>query len=113
MKKQMHLAAQYLAAAGISFLDKREDDSHTNLGFDTDCGIVSTHPLSKNNDSLSLDYKKFTLVWNSSNESTSFRLDGATHQQIVEWISEVSQKFLGKQYDYKFHYDLPLSLIHI
>ena len=30
MEKQIHLAAQYLAAAGISFLEKEPDDSHTN-----------------------------------------------------------------------------------
>jgi len=100
MKKQMHLAAQYLAAAGISFLEKRDDDSHTNLGFDTDNGTLSTHVLSKNEDRLVLNYQKFTLDWISLSDNTSFRLDGATHQQVVKWISEVSQTFLNKSYVY-------------
>ena len=30
----MYLAAQYLAAAGISFVEKKDDDSHTNLSYD-------------------------------------------------------------------------------
>ena len=108
MKKQMHLAAQYLAAAGISFLDKKEDDSHTNLGFDTDNGTLSTHIFSKNKDRLVLNYQKFTLDWVSLSGSVSFRLDGAKHQQIIKWISEVSQRFLNKPYQYKF---LQLSLV--
>lgn len=29
----MHLASQYLAAAAISFVPKKDDDSHTNLGW--------------------------------------------------------------------------------
>ena len=110
MKKQMHLAAQYLAAAGISFLDKREDDSHTNLGFDTDNGTLSTHVFSKNKDRLVLNYQKFTLDWVSLSGIKSFRLDGASHQQVVKWISEVSQKALNKPYQYKFHYDLPYTI---
>ena len=40
MKEQIHLAAQYLAAAGISFLEKRDDDSHTNLGFNIEKGTL-------------------------------------------------------------------------
>ena len=94
MKKQMHLAAQYLAAAGISFLEKRDDDSHTNLGFDTDNGTLSTHILSKNEDRLVLNYQKFTLDWISLSGSTSFRLDGATHQQVVKWIQKCLKHFL-------------------
>lgn len=41
----MHLAAQYLAAAGISFVAKEDDDSHTNLGFSAETGSMTTHPL--------------------------------------------------------------------
>ena len=33
MDKMMYLLAQYLAAAGISLLEKEQDDCHTNLGF--------------------------------------------------------------------------------
>ena len=110
MKKQMHLAAQYLAAAGISFLDKREDDSHTNLGFNTDNGELSTHLLSKNKDRLVLNYQKFTLDWVSLSGTKSFRLDGASHQQVVNWISEMAQTFLNKSYEYKFHYSLPYTI---
>lgn len=110
IEKQVHLASQYLAAAGISFLNKEDDDSHTNLGFNTDGGYLETHSLSDNNDKLILNYNKFTLEWKSNKEEISFRLDGATHHTIVKWISETSKTFLNKEYKYNFHYNLPYSI---
>ena len=110
MEKQMHLAAQYLAAAGISFLEKKSDDSHTNLGFSTENGCLYTHPLSKNGEILCLDYEKFSLEWKSKQNSTTFRLDGATHREVLEWLIDTSQIFLNKEYRYKFHYDLPYTV---
>lgn len=110
MKKQMHLAAQYLAAAGISFLEKKDDDSHTNLGFSTENGCLYTHTFSENNDMLCLDYERFSLEWKSNQGTTSFRLDGATHGEVIKWISETSHTSLNKAYHYKFHYDLPYPI---
>lgn len=110
MEKQMHLAAQYLAAAGISFLEKKQDDSHTNFSFDTDSGSLHTHTFSDSGDTLSLNYQKFILDWSSYEGSTSFRLDGATHKKVLQWVSEVSQTFLNKTYNYSFHYDLPYAI---
>ena len=107
---QLHIATQYLAAAGISFLPKEDDDSHTNLGFDTDGGYLETHSLSENNDKLILNYKDFSLKWKSDTQSKSFRLDGTTHQEAVDWISEMSRTFLNKEYKYKFHYELPYTI---
>ena len=110
MEKMMHLTAQYLAAAGISFVEKKDDDSHTNLGFSIEKSRMETHPLSPNGDLLSLDYKNFTLNWVSQNNGTFFRLDGATHEKTLEWLKEVSETFLGKKYSYDFHYDLPYEI---
>ena len=110
MEKQMHLAAQYLAAAGISFLDKKPDDSHTNLGFSTKNGCLYTHVLSENNDMLFLDYEGFMLEWKSNNGTISFQLDGATHKEVLKWLTDTSKTFLNKVYQYKFHYDLPYKI---
>ena len=41
----MHIAAQYLAAAGISILEKQPDDSHTNVGFSVEDRTLFTRPL--------------------------------------------------------------------
>jgi hypothetical protein len=110
MEKQMHLAAQYLAAAGSSFLEKKADDSHTNLGFSIENGCLYTHPLSDRGDMLCLDYEKFTLDWHSESGHTAFRLDGATHKEALKWLTEVSDTFLNKKYNYDFHYQLPYSI---
>ena len=107
MEKQMHLAAQYLAAAGISFLEKESDDSHTNLGFNTENGCLSTHTLSDNGDVLCLDYEKFALEWKSNKGTTTFELDGAMHAEVLNWLRDTSKALLNKTYQYEFHYDLP------
>ena len=106
----MHLAAQYLAAAGISFLEKKDDDSHTNLGFSIKDQCLYTHVLSTNEDVLGLDYKNFALVWSSKTGTTSLNLDGASHSTILQWLSNTAKSNLNKLYTYKFHYDLPYSI---
>ncbi|WP_405413854.1 hypothetical protein [Maribacter sp. Asnod1-A12] len=110
MDKMMHLAAQYLAAAGISFVGKKADDSHTNLGWSTEKQRLETHPLSKEGDVLSLNYNTFSLEWNSPKNNASFALDGKTHQQVLEWLTNSTDTFLGKKYTYGFHYELPYSI---
>ncbi|MEP2240101.1 MAG: hypothetical protein ABJI22_17170 [Maribacter sp.] len=110
MDKMMHLAAQYLAAAGISFLEKKADDSHTNLGWSSDKQRLETHPLSTDGDVLALNYNTFSLEWNSTKNNASFALDGKTHQQVLEWLTNSANAFLGKTYSYSFHYDLPYSI---
>ncbi|CAZ97960.1 hypothetical protein [Zobellia galactanivorans] len=110
MEKMMHLAAQYLAAAGISFVEKKADDSHTNLGWSIDKQGLETHPLSIDGDVLALNYNTFSLEWNSPKNNASFALDGKTHEQVLEWLTNSADAFLGKKYTYDFHYDLPYSI---
>ena len=106
----MHLASQYLAAAGISFLKKEADDSHTNLGFNTESGCLETHLLSENNDQLSLCYQSFSLIWKSNDDSKTLKLDGTSHKEVLQWLSETSATFLNKPYTYNFHYELPYTI---
>ncbi|WP_040281638.1 hypothetical protein [Psychroserpens damuponensis] len=111
MKKQMHLAAQYLAAAGISFLEKKDDDSHTNLGFNIKDALLETHVLSNNGDQLCLNYNTFSLQWKSGEGFiTSFLLDGKTHKEVLTWLKDTSKKHLNKAYNYHLHYDLPYTI---
>ncbi|MCW5517678.1 hypothetical protein [Muriicola sp. Z0-33] len=111
MDKMMYLAAQYLAAAGISFLDKIADDSHTNLGFVTGNASLNTRQLNQEGDVLSLNYERFTLNWNGKANNESIRLDGNTHQQIVNWIEDQArQAAMEQSYTFNFHYDLPYDI---
>ncbi len=113
MEKQVHLAAQYLAAAGINFLDKKADDSHTNVGFNVEKGYLETWLLNNKGYQLAFDYDAFSLRWltNDANEQI-LSLDGKTHQEIVKWINSVTV-VLGKKapFRYRFHYDLPYDKI--
>ena len=106
----IHLASQYLAAANISFVQKEDDDSHTNFGFDVEQLCLLTHPLSSKGDQLALNYKDFSLEWISPNAHNSFPLEGKTHAQVVEWLQQMSLTFIAMPYTYKFHYDLPYTI---
>ena len=110
MDKMMHLGAQYLAAAGKSFVEHKEDDSHTNLGYNSKIGALNTHLLSDLGDELSLNYSNFALDWNSFDGRTSLHLDGTAHGEILEWLEEMSQTYMGKSYTFDLHYELPYSI---
>ena len=109
--KNIHLASQYLAAAGISFLDKEDDDSHTNLGYSVKDHQIQTWPLSATHDILALDLKDFSLKWISGAQVLSFKLDGKNHEQVLSWLQETSNNSgLEEKYTFSFHYDLPYSI---
>ena len=111
MDKMMYLLAQYLAAAGISFLKKKDDDSHSNLGFSIENNSMYSRPLNDYGDNLSVDFEKFTLDWNSNGVSTSLRLDGTTHAEILKWIEKMAAKASMKApYTYSFHYDFAYQI---
>ena len=109
----IHLAAQYLATAGKSFLDKKDDDSHTNLGFDTQKGFLETWQLNDSGYKIALDYKQFSLHWiTNTTTRLTLTLDGKTHGEIVKWMDEVTTALGGnKKYSYKLHYELPYGKI--
>lgn len=107
--EQIHLASQYLAAAGISFLPKQDDDSHTNFGWDVNNSRLSTHSFGSDNSQIGLNFKTGELEWLKGNAITSkISLNGSTHSEVLTWINDASvQSGLGKGYDYNFHYELP------
>lgn len=104
MEKMMYLAAQYLAAAGISFVRTEADDRHTNLFFDINNALLQSRPLNTNGDSLCVSYDNFTLEFHSDGKSTLYVLDGSSHLDILEWIKQVTSHNVN-QYLYNFHYE--------
>ena len=100
------MAAQYLAAAGISFLEAKEDDSHTNLGFSEKAGCLSSRPLNTRGDTLLFSYRDFSLQWQQENTLQNFVLDGKSHESVLDWIRARTRKAGFKEiYTYSFHYD--------
>ena len=102
----MHKVAQYLATAAISFIQKKEDDSHTNLGWANH--TLETHQFS-NGDKLGLNYENFSLEWTHYNGNKQhLLLDKTTHKEIKDWISETStNNGIETPYKYNLHYELP------
>ena len=107
MYNQIHFASQYLAAAGISFLEHKADDSHTNVGFNTDTQSFETRELNDNNLKLSFDLPNFQLLWSTGE---SMALDGKNHAQVVQWLQSSSNLVaLDKPYVFDLHYELPFD----
>jgi len=116
MKKsieQIHLASQYLAAAGISFLPKEDDDSHTNLGWDGNNNRLTTHNFGTSNSQLGLNLTNANLEWlNDGEVIAEINVKEAKHSEILSWISDESKKHgLNEEYQYNFHYELPYPVI--
>ncbi|MDT0605435.1 hypothetical protein [Croceitalea rosinachiae] len=111
MNKQLHMAAQYLAMAGKSFLDAKDDDSHTNLGFFIEDHSLRTWHLDESGTYLAFSFDHFTLQWGTADSKISFALEGKTHKEIVSWISKMAiASKLDKPYNYSLHYELPYTL---
>lgn len=110
--QSIHLIAQYLAAAAISFLEPKKDDSHTNLGFVRQASRLETHPLNSAGIKLCFSYADFSLLWMGEGLEVICELDGKTHAQVLDWLTESAQGLgFGKPYKYNFHYELPYSWV--
>ena len=107
----MHLAAQYLAVAGICFVDKKPDDSHTNMGFNSNTNCLESRILSPKGDQLLLSYQNFSLIWKSENGTSTFMLDGKSHKEALKWLEDIAEKALNKKYEYSIHYDIPYEIV--
>lgn len=111
MNKQLHIANQYLATAGKSFLEHRSDDSHTNVGFFMEDHTLRTWNLDDSGTYLAFSFDDFTLQWGSEDGKISFALDGKIHDEIIDWISKMATASSFKNtYRYDLHYDLPYEI---
>lgn len=108
----LHRAAQYLATAAKSFVPHEDDDSHTNLGWNTEESTLYSRALNDEGLRLELNHKAYALdvVHPKSGLSGSFPLTGANHFAIVQWLDQ-ERTFCGIQTPYNFdlHYDLGYS----
>ena len=109
--RQIHIASQYLAAAAISFLEKKPDDSHTNLGWDPINNRLMTHSIGNNQ--IGINLATANLEWFINGKlDASIDLQESTHREILNWFIEaVNRNGIEKDYIYDFHYDLPYDAL--
>ena len=111
--EQLHIAAQYLSAIGINYINKQADDSHTNLGWDKEKMRLTTHTFGDQNYQLGLSFKTGQVEWIENGVSTYYLdLTVSTHGSNLEWIGQLAEKHGLGVYSYTFHYDLPYKKIN-
>ena len=89
-RMQLHQAAQLLASCAISFLEKKIDDSHTNMEWLAASHSLATHNFGPENKfRLSLNFPELKYHLSDKRDSAEFELDGKTEQQAVSWIKDI------------------------
>ncbi len=107
--ESIHRAAQYLAIAGINYLENKENDSHTNMGWDKERNAFITRNLNGNKLYLGLNLNNFRLEFLRNDLVLASKpIAGSRHREIMEWLNEVFRD-LGFETPFRFnlHYDLP------
>ncbi len=109
----LHRAAQYIAAAGISYLPKESDDSHTTLTWEVPNDAMVGRPIpSANGIAFALNLPDFALECRSTAGKVldTLPLQGATHADAVGWLKRMIAQQGGdpERYQFSFHYELDL-----
>ncbi|MEQ8323622.1 MAG: hypothetical protein RIC15_11875 [Vicingaceae bacterium] len=109
MTKNLHIAAQYLAAASISFLTKENDDSHTNLAWDNSTKSLLSRSLRDDGLHMALSLKDFSIEFRRKEMVLAkVPLSQTRHGDNIKWISEVFRDLLYEHpYEFNLHYELP------
>ncbi len=82
-----HRAVQHLTRAARANLDTAPDDSHSNLGWDTESQAFISHSM--NEYAVGLTLAPLTLfVTKNNNEIDSFILAGKSDNEVGAWIDE-------------------------
>jgi hypothetical protein len=107
---QLHHAAQFVAAMGISYLPKREDDSHTNMEWIA--GALASNVVGDRPFRLGVRPHPFALLIVVGDvELTSFSLSGKTIADGTRWVRSQIETLgldpdrftLGKHYTIPMH----------
>ena len=109
---QLHHAVQFGTAAGISFLDHRPDDSHTNLEWvPALAGLFSRVVPARTAFRIGVKPADLTLliVTEKDQPITRYRLHGRTIVEATEWIrAQIAPLGVdAARYTLKRHYEIP------
>ncbi len=109
---QVHVAAQYLAMASCVLVPPEADDSHTNLGWDTQNRLFFSHalatapPIHLCLDPIGL---RILLVKNYKDILDTLELTGKSQQEGLEWVKGtlISRGLNGSAINGELHYEMP------
>lgn len=111
--ESLHIAAQYLAAAGESFVEPQAIGMHASFGWNADRQALITRDLNKNGLFMALNLSLFRIEFLRNGRVLASRpLTGSTHKEMLDWLWEVFRdlEFEG-QYSFNLPYDLPKGKI--
>lgn len=109
----VHYGVQWLARVARAYIAPREDDHHTNLGWDDDLNGFITHEL-PDGSQLCLRLMPLTLVFlRDGTEQRSLSLNDRNDAGIRHWLNEaVNAKSLDpRMLDRPLPYDLPAHVV--
>jgi len=109
----LHHAAQFLASTAESLLPHQADDSHTNLGWDSQKNALISHPLA-NRFQLALEYSTFSLaILEEGLVKTRFFLAGHNQQEVYNWLQTTFNELGldGSSISALNRYDIPKHVI--
>lgn len=108
---QIHYAAQFLAAAGVAFVEHQADDSHTNIGWDKDRSQFMGHSFSKADLHLALQIQHLELQLHDTNHQVLAKMSliDKTQADGINWIRETLNKqgLVVDDFSLNLHYEIP------
>lgn len=110
---RIHYLCQVLAKAGRTYVDKKEDDSHTNLYFDAAKNRIETHWINTNQGKVKLVLRitDFCMLWVNEKEesiqiiSTVKKLESEVLSQLEKGIFQIGLNPNG--FADPMHYQIP------
>lgn len=113
---QLHHAAQFCSAAGISFLEPKADDSHTNLEWIPSLGGLFSQDIpGRTSFRIGVRPADLTLVIAIQNDQpfAQCKLHGRTIVEATQWIrTHIAALGLDSaRYTLKRHYEIPIHAV--
>lgn len=111
-RRQLHHAAQFCTALGISYLPKQADDSHTNLGWDAAHGALSSRGAAGSNGLVAVGVRAADLalvVTRAGNVVATMPLHGLTIAGATELLRAAlaAEGLDAARYTLERHYEIP------
>lgn len=105
-----HCAAQHLTKAARANLTAQPDDSHSNLGWDSDRRAFLSQPIEGKSVGLSFAPLRLFML-DGNQETSSLLLDGKTDLETGHWLDErLAEMSLNKASDIALPYELPAGV---